>query len=405
MTRSRWRLPTPAQDAAIAVFVALMQVQGTRQVMSSGGFALDNTGHVVSGVILVGSGLVLIARRRWPATVFGIVAAANLLYYFAGYHDGPTWLALFVAAYTLTAHGDGDPAALGLARRSMRLAAGGLVVLTLGWLLTADFSEPANTGWLLFRIGTAVMAATLGESVRMRRVLAAQAQERAERAEHTREEEARRRVDAERLRIAREVHDTVAHAIAIINVQAGVTAHVLDKRPEQARQTLTTIEQTSARALRELRATLGVLIDVTDDDHRSPVPGLEQLDELAARARAAGLAVTVEMPAPRRELPSALDSAAYRILQESLTNAIRHAGGSRVTITLHHSDDNLRIEVIDDGRGAVPTADDCGAGRGIAGMRERCELLGGWLTAGPRAAGGFAVRAVLPLRPELVPTK
>jgi signal transduction histidine kinase len=235
----------------------------------------------------------------------------------------------------------------------------------------------------------------MGVSVRMRRKLIAEAHARAEGAERTREEEARRRVDAERLRIAREVHDTVAHAIAVINVQAGVTAHVLDKHPEQARATLVTIEQTSARALRELRVTLGVLRGA-DEDGRAPAPGLDRVDELVGIAREAGLDVTVESREALRELPGAVDTAAYRILQESITNVIRHAGPTRVTVALAHGADDLTIRVSDDGRGP---ADGNGSGRGIQGMQERCELLGGELTAGPRPAGGFEVLARLPVVP------
>lgn len=384
----RWRLPTPVQDVALAVFVALMQVAGTRQIITARGEQVEAAESWFILFLLLGSGLVLAVRRRWPVAVFAVVGAISLVYYSAGFPDGPGWVALFVALYTLTAHGDGT--------RSMRIAVVGLTVLTISWLLTADVSEAGNAGWLFFRIGTAVMATTLGESVRMRRVLATQAQERAELAERTREEEARRRVDAERLRIAREVHDTVAHAIAIINVQAGATAHVLDKRPEQARATLNTIEQTSARALRELRATLGVLTD-SSDDQRSPAPGLARVDELVQLARGAGLEVSIDLPADLSELPSALDGAAYRILQESLTNVIRHAGPSRVTIALRHDGDELLIDVRDDGRGGT-AGSAAGGGRGLAGMRERCLLLGGSMWAGPRPGGGFQVAARLPVR-------
>jgi signal transduction histidine kinase len=388
----RLRLHDQAQDIALAVFVALMQIQGTQRVATDQELAnLDPLGSWAHSVLLLVSGLVLAVRRRWPTTVFAVVAAASLVYYSAGYPDGPGWVALFVALYTLTAYGDG--------RRSLRIVGGSLAVLTVVWLLTADLTPNTEAGWVFFRIGTAIMAAVLGESVRMRRVLAAEAHERADRAERTREEEARRRADAERLRIAREVHDTVAHAIAIINVQAGVTAHVLDKRPQQARETLVTIEQTSARALRELRATLGVLTDAADD-RRSPAPGLGQVEELAQMAREAGLDVKLEVDASPRELPGAVDIAAYRILQESITNVVRHAGPARVTASLTYGPGDLRIRVIDDGRGAhQPSAD--GTGRGIVGMRERCELLGGELTAGPRPGGGFEVRARLPVQPEL----
>jgi signal transduction histidine kinase len=399
MTRSldrlltQWRVPAPVQDTVLAIFIALMQLQGTRYVAGTRGL-IDPTRHLFAAVALLGSGLVLVLRRRFPVAVFVVLGAVSLCYYAAGYPDGPGWVAFFVAAYTLTAYGDGT--------RSLRIAVIGLIILAIGWLVTADLSEPANAGWLFFRIGTAVMATTLGESVRTRRVLAAQAQERAELAERTREQEARRRVDAERLRIAREVHDTVAHAIAIINVQAGVTAHVLDKRPQQARETLTTIEQTSARALRELRATLGVLTDASDDQ-RSPAPGLAQVVELARLARDAGLDVTVEIPDPPRELPGALDSATYRILQESITNVIRHAGPSRVKVSVRVEADQVSIRVTDDGRRTAQPSR--GGGRGIAGMRERCELLGGRLVAGPCEGGGFEVFAQLPMRPELVPAK
>lgn len=399
MTRSldrllaRWRPPTAVQDVTLAIFVGLMQVQGTLRIAEDQGVVLSPVDHAVMGPLLFGSGIILALRRRLPVTVFVVTGAVSIVYYGAGFPDGPGWLALFVAIYTLTAHGDGT--------RALRIATLGLGVLTVAWLLTADLTEPGQAGWLFFRIGTAVMATTLGESVRVRRVLAAQAQERAERAERTREQEARRRVDAERLRIAREVHDTVAHAIAIINVQAGVTAHVLDKRPEQARETLRTIEQTSARALRELRTTLEMLTDSGDGDGRTPAPGLRQLDELAAAVRRAGLEVAVETTGIGRELPSALDIAAYRILQESITNVIRHAGPSRVAIGVHYGDSELLISVADDGRGTSPDMN--GSGRGIAGMRERCELLGGSLVAGPRPGGGFKVLAALPLRPELVP--
>lgn len=402
----RWRPPAAVQDVLLAVFVGLMQVQGTLRIAGDRGIVLSTVDHAVMGPLLLGSGLVLTVRRRFPVTVFVIAGVVSLVYYGAGFPDGPGWLALFVALYTLTAQGDGA--------RSLRMAMLGLGVLTVAWLLTADLGVPEATGWLFFRIGTAVMALTLGESVRMRRVLAAQSQERAERAERTREQEAQRRVDAERLRIAREVHDTVAHAIAIINVQAGVTAHVLDKRPGQARETLRTIEQTSARALRELRTTLDMLTDTADGDGRAPAPGLGHVDELTAGARRAGLEVTVQTTGEARELPSALDIAAYRILQESITNVIRHVGPTRLRIGLHYGDHELVISVADDGRGATPAGINVvpsppgpqpgnGSGRGIPGMRERCELLGGSLTAGPQPGGGFTVLATLPLQPELVP--
>ena len=254
-----------------------MQVQGTfarDPAATAPARPLTDFGNL-GYVLLIVSGLVVAVRRRWPVPVFVTTALASLVYYSLDFPDGPGWLGLFVALYTLTAYGDGRRVA-GDSRRGYHAC------LTIGWLVAAADIEPrAAIGWVFFRIGASVMSAALGESVRSRRFIAAEAQERAERAERSREEEARARVDAERLRIAREVHDTVAHAIAIINVQSGVTAHVLDKRPEQAREALVTIEQTSSQALREMRAILGVLRDA--DNGRMPHPGLGQIDELTAQ--------------------------------------------------------------------------------------------------------------------------
>jgi signal transduction histidine kinase len=384
------RLPAWAQDSLLALFVTVMQVQGT-VVRNAGEVASKSlTDHGYLGyALLIVSGVAVAARRTWPVPAFVTTALASAVYYGAGFPDGPGWLGLFVALYTLAAYGDG--------RRSLMIAGVGVAALTAVWLVAAAGIEPrAAIGWVFFRIGASVMSAALGESVRSRRVIAADAVARAELAERTREEEARARVDAERLRIAREVHDTVAHAIAIINVQSGVTAHVLDKRPDRAREALRAIEETSSRALREMRTILGVLRD--DHDGRGPHPGLEQIDELTAKARDAGLDVTLEATAPATPLPSAVGSAAYRILQESITNVIRHVGPTRVTVMLDSGVDALEIRVTDAGNG---TGTDNGAvpGRGILGMRERCQLLGGRLDAGPTPGGGFEVTARLPLVP------
>jgi signal transduction histidine kinase len=390
---TRLRLPAQVQDGMLAVFVALLQVMAVRQVAGTQPAARPLADPAYLGyLLLIVSGLALLVRRRWPVAVFATVVVDSVAYYAAGYPDGPGWIGLFVATYTVTAQGDGH--------RSLQIVAVGKALLVTVWLVTADLQPLNAAGWVFFRIGAAVMVAALGESVRARRVLAAEAQQRAERAERTREEEARRRVDAERLRIAREVHDTVAHAIAIINVQAGVTAHVLDKRPQQARETLELIEQTSARALGELRATLGVLRQA-GEDRRAPTPGLGQLEELAGIAREAGLDVKVEQRSPPRELPSPVDQAAYRILQESITNVIRHAGPARVVVSMAYGPGGLELLVADDGHGPRDAGRGAGDhGRGIVGMRERAELLGGELSAGPRPGGGFQVAARLPLPPD-----
>ncbi|SDM61782.1 sensor histidine kinase [Allokutzneria albata] len=383
------RPPVWAQDVLLALFITVMQVQGTITRISGEPEVvvrpLADLGYLGYGLLVI-SGLAVTVRRRWPVVVFVVTALASLTYYTLDFPDGPGWLGLFVALYTLTALGDG--------RRSLLMAGGGTAVLATVWLIAAADIEPrAAIGWVFFRIGASVMSAALGESVRTRKVIAAEALERAELAERTREEEARARVDEERLRIAREVHDTVAHAIAIINVQSGVTAHVLDKRPEQAREALKTIERTSSQALREMRSILGVLRD--DSDGRVPQPGLAQICELVADAREAGLDVDVTMASPPPPVPGVVGSAVYRILQESITNVLRHVGPTRVAIVVEHSADAMEVRVTDEGRTDARTPEE--PGRGILGMRERCQLLGGELEAGPLPGGGFAVTARLPL--------
>lgn len=286
-----------ALDVFLALFVTAMQVQGTVSLIASEpepvGRPLADLGHL-GYLLLIVSGAVVALRRRFPVAVLVVTATASLTYYLVDFRDGPGWLGLFVALYSLTAYGDG--------RRSLAIAGGTITVLTVGWLFASTDLEPrAAIGWVFFRIGASVMSAALGESVRSRRVIAAEAVARAELAERTREEEARARVDEERLRIAREVHDTVAHAIAVINVQSGVTAHLLEKQPERTRGALRSIEQTSSRALREMRSILGVLRDA--DDGRTPHPGLAQLDELITESRNAGLDIEYERIPPPTGCP------------------------------------------------------------------------------------------------------
>ncbi|HEY0948723.1 sensor histidine kinase [Nocardioides sp.] len=397
MPDPRLRLHPWAQDVVLAVVVAGLQVQGTATRADRNAETvlrpLADLGDLGYALLVV-SGLVLAVRRRWPVAVFAVTALGSAVYYTLDYPDAPGWIGLFVATYTLTARGDG--------RRSVLIAGVGISILAVVWLVAAADIEPrAALGWVFFRIGASVMSAALGESVRSRQVIASDALARAELAERTREEEARARVDAERLRIAREVHDTVAHAIAIINVQAGVTAHVLDRRPDQARATLEAIEQTSGRALQEMRTILGVLRDERED--RVPHPGLGQLGELAARTREAGLDVELAAAPPASAIPSAVGSAVYRIVQEALTNVVRHVGPTRVTIAIDADADAVGVRVVDEGSPAgrpTPRADGAGgSGRGLVGMRERCQLLGGDLDAHPTPTGGFEVRARLPLAP------
>ncbi|GAA1629919.1 sensor histidine kinase [Saccharothrix algeriensis] len=204
-------------------------------------------------------------------------------------------------------------------------------------------------------------------------------------------EQRRRRAGDERLRMAREVHDVVAHHISLINVQAGVALHLLDDDPEQARTALAAIKQASRDTLRELRQTLGVLRGVDEQAPRSPAPSLDRLDELVERFATAGLRVDVHVTGRPRPLPTAVDLAAYRIVQESLTNVHRHAGVDSAEVTVGYDTDEIVLDITDRGRGG-----DAAEGNGLSGIRERAASLGGTVAVGPRPEGGFTVCAVLP---------
>jgi signal transduction histidine kinase len=210
-------------------------------------------------------------------------------------------------------------------------------------------------------------------------------------------------VDAERLRIARELHDVVAYSFATISLQAGVGAHVADTRPDKAAEALRIIKEISGDASRELRAILGILRRADAGDGDPLGHGLAEIESLAATTTDAGLTTSVTVSGRARSLPPALDRAAYRIVQEALTNALRHAGPATASISLAYERDRLLLDIVDDGQGSSAKSDDPmpGFGHGIAGMRERALAVGGELEAAPQPAGGFRVRATLPLEEEL----
>jgi signal transduction histidine kinase len=244
-------------------------------------------------------------------------------------------------------------------------------------------------GWL-------ISAGVLAVTFRMWQLHLREAEQRADQAERTRDEAARRKAMQERLRIARELHDSLTHSISVIQVQAGVAVHLARKRGEDVPPALLAIQEAGADAARELRATLGVLRSEEDGDGS----GLSQLDSLVARARAAGLPVTVTVTGAQRPLPPGTDQAAYRIVQEALTNVSRHADQACASVHLHYTPDTVSIQVDDDGNGTVTSTGTrpSGHGLGLVGMRERVSALGGRLYAGPRDDGGFRVRAELPAR-------
>jgi signal transduction histidine kinase len=231
-------------------------------------------------------------------------------------------------------------------------------------------------------------------TVRMWQLHVREVEQRAAEAERTRDEAGQRRAMEERLRIARELHDSLTHSISVIQVQSGVAVHLARKRGEDVPPALLAIQEAGADAVRELRATLGVLRSEQDGDGS----GLGQLDSLVARAQAAGLPVTVSVTGERRPLPPEVDQAAYRIVQEALTNVSRHAGQACASVHLHYTPEAFSVQVDDDGLGSSTGTRPSGPGLGLAGMRERVSALGGRLQTGPQDDGGFRVRAELPVR-------
>ncbi|MGD0704265.1 MAG: histidine kinase [Trebonia sp.] len=246
-----------------------------------------------------------------------------------------------------------------------------------------------------YAAGWVISAGVMVVTARMWQLHVAEVEQRAEEAERTREEAARARAMEERLRIARELHDSLTHSISVICVQSGVAVHLARKRGEEVSPALLAIQEASADAARELRTTLSVLRSDEDGD----CSGLGHLDSLAARTRAAGLPVSVTVTGSERALPPEVDQAAYRIVQEALNNVSRHAGQARALVHLHYEPDVLSIQVDDDGAGTASAASSsAGPGLGLIGMRERVTALGGRLQAGPRDGGGFQVLAEFPAR-------
>ena len=356
-------------------------------------------------LLVAAATLALIWRRSHPVATLAVSTAAVTGYGLLGYVNGAALVGPPIALYSV---------ALALTLRQAVVAAAVTLVALMGSTGLGNPFGPTGGGFFLI---PAMVAAALfgGIAVSNRRAFFASIQARAE-------DEARRRVDEERLRIARELHDVVAHTMSTINVQASAAAMVLNERPEAAAEALAAIRSASKNGLRELRAILNVLRQADDADPTAPAPGLAQLDALVAGVTQAGLPTRLEISGDPAELPAGVDLAAYRIIQESLTNAIRHAGPATATVALAYLDDTLLIDVTDTGRGVPPAAarkagpSQASSGHGLAGMRERAAAAGGTLQAGPAktgpaktsaaktgpaktsATGGFRVKAALPLR-------
>ncbi|HEY6592230.1 MAG TPA: sensor histidine kinase [Actinomycetota bacterium] len=321
----------------------------------------------------------LLWRWRSPVGVLAVVMGACVLYFALGYPYGPAWLALIVALWT---------AVTGGARRAAWVTT--FVGLAVYFTLAAVVGrvEPINPATVAAHTSSLLLVLAVAELVmagRQRRLAA----------DRTRAEEDRRRAGEERMRIARELHDVLAHNISLINVQAGVALHLMDEQPGQSRSALVAIKQASNDALGELRSVLDVLRQGDEAPPRAPASGLAHLDSLVSGAGAAGLEVRTRVEGTPRPLSAGTDLAAYRIIQEALTNVTRHAGPATASVLVRYTQDGLTVQVDDDGRG--PSSPNGSGGNGIRGMRERVAALGGDLEAGARPGGGFRVLAHLPL--------
>lgn len=345
--------------------------------------------------LLLGGPALLLLRRRHPVFTLAATGVVTGLYFLRAYTYGPAPFAVAVAMLAAVMAGHRLPAWAGT---GVALA----VFFSLTAVIGVPFDQRGTAGRPFpveepslpgtgFVIGWSLVVLITAELIRMRG-------QRAAESARTRAEEERRQASEERLRMARELHDVLAHNISMINVQAGVALHLMDDDPEQARTALAAIKEASKEALTEMRGVIGALRAQGESAPRSPTAGLDRLEDLLARARSAGLRVDAEITGDRRPLHAGTDLAAFRIVQESLTNITRHAGPGPVTarVRIAYGEHEIEVRVEDDGRG-VSLLDDHPGGSGIRGMRERAAALGGAFDAGPRTGGGFAVRAALPL--------
>jgi signal transduction histidine kinase len=331
---------------------------------------------VALALVLLGP-LALAVRDRWPLAALATTMLAADVYIGRGYAFGPIFVSVGAGlVYTVMR---------GLRRSTWVITAAGFA-----GFVVASLVDPVADGVGLVRLalvaGWLAVALAVSELIRVRR---AQIVDR-QRAEH---EERQRRVSDERLRLAQELHDVLAHNISLINVQAGVALHLLGDQPEQARPALTNIKAASRDALRELRGALDVLRR-GDAAPLLPAPRLDDIDALVEGVRPSGLDVRVERRGVAEPLPAGVELAAYRIVQEALTNVTRHAGATRATVSLRYGE-GITVEVVDNGANPAPAAEES-SGRGLAGMRERAAALGGTVECGPAESGGFRVLAHLP---------
>jgi signal transduction histidine kinase len=375
----RPRFPPYVADSALALVLALPTIAGL----------VADEEHVTQPWWLVGplaalTALPLAVRRYRPLAVYALTLAALVALNVSGVETFAPGVA--VAVYTLAAHCE--------RRTALRAGLLGLVPFA-----PASFYASGSSGSVVPNLVFLIAAWILGDNLRTRRAYLHELEEKAARLEREREENQRRAAAEEQARIARELHDVIAHNVSVMVVQAAGGREVFETNPSRAREALTSIEATGREALTELRRLLGVARAQEDGAASlAPQPGLERLATLVEQVRATGLAVEVQIEGERRDLPTGVDLSAYRVVQEALTNTLRHAFAQRAWVAVRYGERELAVEVLDDGAG--PPRAGRQDGRGLVGMQERVGLFGGELRTGARPEGGFRVWARFPLDDE-----
>jgi signal transduction histidine kinase len=335
-------------------------------------------------------------RRRRPMAVYAIVGFATIAYAWLGFESNVSGLAVLIAIYTVAAS-----VPLADAVGAAAIYVGGMTLSLIGAFQAQGGTLEAFISEFLINLLALVLAWTVGVTIRTRRAYVAALEARNALLEREREENARLAMALERGRIARELHDVIAHNVSVVVVQAGAAERLVETDPDRARQAMRDVATTGRQALTEMRRLLGVLRDEEPGDGMTPQPGVDELETLARQMRDAGLPVELSVQGPRRPIPQSAALSAYRIIQEALTNTLRHAGPARARVILRYLPDALEIQVSDNGTGPTASRTDAtdqpdGGGHGLIGMRERVMLFGGELSAGPRPQGGYAVIARIP---------
>ena len=369
-------------DVLLPIPIIAVGMVGTSHIAAeSGERPVDALTFIVVGM----AGGSLLARRRWPLVMLLVVAAALAVYTAREYPGGPVYLTGPVALYSFATANE---------RRVAYVAAGAMTAMLMAVRLV---TRPSLGGDDLLLLAWAAAAVLAADAMRGRRERAAAALERRRYMDEHREGETKRRLAEDRLQIARDLHDSVAHSMATINVQAGAASRVIGRDPQQATEALEAIRIASRDVLNELAAMLDLLRE-GDAALRQPTPDLGQLGALVASSRRAGLDVAVTAEGDLGEISPAISTTAYRIVQEALTNVIRHSGTDRATVTVSRQQgQGLDVEVADLGAGLASPANE-GSGMGLVGIRERAAVTGGSCEVGPRPEGGFRVRVTWPQR-------